>query len=1122
VATDPRARGRLPWLLLALAFGSMVATRVPPVAAQGPQVVGDSVHMSLRPLRILIDPLANDQHPQDRAMRVTSVSAPQLGAVGMAKPDGSLMPGMANPDGTVTLVITQQDLDLEPGRTKVHFSYTVSDGTASATGQVCVGVCAVFFDPPVCRLDVVAPNPVVGQQRTLDPLANDDGDGLELVAWSQPLGNLVRGTGNLLLYTGTQAGPDGFDYWVQDASGRPGSASVSMTVDPPPPGPVATAVIQHNCIGLNCSFDGRGSAPPPAEVQSYQWGFGDGATKTGSWVTHSYALPGTYPVTLTVVPWQGQPGSTTVPIVVNQVPASYNFVWRCYDRSHTNTAECGCSISHPTCNCDLRCWFQIIGSAPSGSIARWIWGNGTVTGPGPFLDLAFEYRNYGSTGPGIYDVTLEVTPPGGQTQSRTNHVEAFYLQPQLSLSTACEERDCTISATGELSRAELDHWEFGDGTTAPAPGPSVTHTYPDHRPSTARLHHRDIWQRPFLTETGVDPGADFHLEIGTVNLDLALTKRVLFRRPMTEPVVIARSLTQAGSGAGEVRVRDVDALGFNITVQEPGATTLDPTLTGSETVSYLAVEDGHWELSDGTLVEAHHSRPNTLNENDSYCGKVGTRNNINPWARNFFHIPFTAPPVVFVDQSPVFAPVSPRFRALRLRAVTSRWFDCAIEREEADPPSTGATNAAWVAISAPASQSPRIWRGTDGQDRRVDWGSTTPGITDEWAFLAFTQAFDAPPAVVGALASYLDRDAAHLRQREASLTGFALRVEEDQTWDQETIHAAEAVSYLAVEGADLLSASGDVDLAPYPLQTRGDYARTNRWTPVEILVLENDPNLQGGEEVRVKLTPPPLDVPPQHGFAHCTPPDPSAAGAHLDRYCTRMRYSPNTTYLGSDTFSYRVRGRVGEAGPGLVTIDVVDRPATELLVEPFVPQLGLRGWVVKRQTNVGTADWHVDSDGVVRQTGDMQPPSGNVNKPGTYLVWQGGGGWTDQEIRLTLGTDDPKGDVGVMFRYNDPNNFYRVSWDLETGRGQIVRRQNGVYTLLAEGPQYFFLGYGNPIRISVVGSLIQVAVEHDKLEVPVYPLVVDDPDGLAAGSVALYASRNEGFFADDVVVTGIW
>jgi hypothetical protein len=328
------------------------------------------------------------------------------------------------------------------------------------------------------------------------------------------------------------------------------------------------------------------------------------------------------------------------------------------------------------------------------------------------------------------------------------------------------------------------------------------------------------------------------------------------------------------------------------------------------------------------------------------------------------------------------------------------------------------------------------------------------------------------------------------------------------------------VSYLAVEGADLLKAAGDVDLAPYPLQTRADYTRTNRWTPVEILVLENDPNLQGGEEVRVKLTPPPLDVSPQHGSAFCRPPDPSAAGVHLDRYCTRMRYSPNTTYLGSDAFSYRVQGRVGETGPGLVTVEVVDRPATELLVESFDPKLGLRGWVVRQQTNVGTADWHVASDGTLRQTGDMRPPPGNVNRPGTYLVWQGGGAWANEEIRLSLHSTQASGDIGVMFRYNDPDNFYRVSWDQATGQAQIVRRRNGVYTLLAEGQQRMSLGFANEMRISAIGSQIRVGFGGCCYLVPPDPdLVVDDPGGLGAGSVAIYASNNSGLVADNVTVT---
>jgi PKD repeat protein len=60
-------------------------------------------------------------------------------------------------------------------------------------------------------------------------------------------------------------------------------------------GPYQGAVNQDIIFNGNKSLDHEGS------IESYVWNFGDGTTKTGVTVTHSYANQGIYPVTLTVI-----------------------------------------------------------------------------------------------------------------------------------------------------------------------------------------------------------------------------------------------------------------------------------------------------------------------------------------------------------------------------------------------------------------------------------------------------------------------------------------------------------------------------------------------------------------------------------------------------------------------------------------------------------------------------------------------------------------------------------------------------------------------------------------------------------------------------------------------------
>jgi len=66
----------------------------------------------------------------------------------------------------------------------------------------------------------------------------------------------------------------------------------------PPPAP--TAVFTSSCTALACSFDASASTAPGASITSYSWSFGDGATGTGVSPNHTYAVAGSYTVSLTI------------------------------------------------------------------------------------------------------------------------------------------------------------------------------------------------------------------------------------------------------------------------------------------------------------------------------------------------------------------------------------------------------------------------------------------------------------------------------------------------------------------------------------------------------------------------------------------------------------------------------------------------------------------------------------------------------------------------------------------------------------------------------------------------------------------------------------------------------
>lgn len=71
---------------------------------------------------------------------------------------------------------------------------------------------------------------------------------------------------------------------------------------------------------LNVTFDGSGSTTPNGTITSWAWSFGDGASGTGSQVTHVYSAPGSYTASLTVTDSNGASSTATSAIVVTPLP----------------------------------------------------------------------------------------------------------------------------------------------------------------------------------------------------------------------------------------------------------------------------------------------------------------------------------------------------------------------------------------------------------------------------------------------------------------------------------------------------------------------------------------------------------------------------------------------------------------------------------------------------------------------------------------------------------------------------------------------------------------------------------------------------------------------------------
>lgn len=202
------------------------------------------------------------------------------------------------------------------------------------------------------------------------------------------------------------------------------------------------------CPGAGVQFTNTGSTP----VSSF-WDFGDGTSARGNSPTKSYAVPGTYTVTLTNQ-YAECTGTATKTVTVAP-PPPLNFLVQ---------NDTGCSTPHTTQFSDTT-----IGSS------NWFWD----FGDGSTSTLKNPSHTYATTG--NYTVTLTLTTAGGCTASATK-ANAVVIRNNATVSlTAPAFGGCVpfnFTPTANVNAVDgvaSYQWSFGDGTTGT--GQSPTHIY---------------------------------------------------------------------------------------------------------------------------------------------------------------------------------------------------------------------------------------------------------------------------------------------------------------------------------------------------------------------------------------------------------------------------------------------------------------------------------------------------------------------------------------------------------------------------------------------------------------------------------------------------------------------
>ena len=278
-------------------------------------------------------------------------------------------------------------------------------------------------------------------------------------------------------------------------------------------------------------------------------------------------------------------------------------------------------------------------------------------------------------------------------------------------------------------------------------------------------------------DTPLNPNNDnFIGEVGTITDLNHLSQTIQFQNEYKKPVVFTLPLSRNGGDPAIARITDIQSDNFSVYIQEP---KYKDGLHVKESVSYLVLEAGNWELDDGTILQV---------------GTVDTnKTTASGWETINFSTGFSDTPVIL---SQTQTDNDGAFVRTRQHQAKANSFQLALEEEEEFKESGHKTESVgWLAIETGEG----TWNAMEYQA-----GTTGDRVTDRWHTLDFSNFTKAPNLLAG-LASYDDGDPAGLRYTNLNSDGVQIRVEEDKSLDSEIEHASEVVNFLAIEGTGNLT-----------------------------------------------------------------------------------------------------------------------------------------------------------------------------------------------------------------------------------------------------------------------------------------------------------------------------
>jgi hypothetical protein len=274
-------------------------------------------------------------------------------------------------------------------------------------------------------------------------------------------------------------------------------------------------------------------------------------------------------------------------------------------------------------------------------------------------------------------------------------------------------------------------------------------------------------ETPVVDDGTAEPGL---VETGEVQIDHQW-QRVAFTRSFTDPVVVARSLSHNGDDPAVVRIRNVDAKGFEIRVQEWDYLDDIHTL---ETVGYLAMERGSHILDDGTRVEA---------------GRFEA-DNTSSYKTVTLEQAFQQKPVVL---SAITSFNEDDAVATRMRNISTTSFQFQMQEQEANSKAHLMETIDYVAWEPSAGT-------VDGVAFEVN--QTGNVVKHNPYGISFQELFADEPVFLADMQTRDGGDSSNVRWENKDLYGVSVCIDEEQSKDTEINHTTEVVGYMVFSTLD--------------------------------------------------------------------------------------------------------------------------------------------------------------------------------------------------------------------------------------------------------------------------------------------------------------------------------